>query len=63
MWTMANRLYVKSGGACNSGHLEKRKVNFSLQNEKAPDIIELMVHRLSFTQEIYTYHSDLDPQF
>ena len=25
MWTMANRLYVKSGGACNSGHLEKRK--------------------------------------
>ena len=45
MWTMANRLYVKSGGACNSGHLEKRKVNFSLQNEKAPDIIELMVHK------------------
>ena len=39
MWTIANRLYVKSGGACNSGHLEKRKVNFSLQNEKAPDII------------------------
>ena len=39
MWTMANRLYVKSGGACNSGHLEKRKVNISLENEnKTPDI-------------------------